>query len=180
MLSLSLTMAGLLVQYPAMGIRQAKQSDAAPLLEIYNPVVENTAASFELTPPTADEFALRIASSVDSHEWLVMEDADRLVGYAYATPHRAREAYRHSVETSVYVHTDYRRTGVGIKLYKALFDSLQSRDFHNAYAGITLPNEASVALHKSFDFEPIGIFREIGFKHSDWHDVSWWQRKINQ
>ena len=160
-------------------IRQAKPTDAAHLLEIYSPVVESTSVSFELVPPTADEFALRIASSIESHDWLVMEDAGRMAGYAYATPHRAREAYQYSVETSVYIHPDHREKGVGKKLYEALFVSLQSRGFHNAYAGITLPNEASIALHKSFGFESIGVFREIGFKHGGWHNVSWWQRKIN-
>ena len=160
-------------------IRQAKPSDAEQLLEIYRPVVENTTASFELVPPSADEFSIRIAAAIEHHEWLVMEDADRLTGYAYATPHRVREAYQYSVETSVYVHADCRVKGVGKKLYKALFVSLQSRDFHNAYAGITLPNDASVALHESLGFEPIGVFREIGFKHDDWHSVSWWQRRIS-
>jgi phosphinothricin acetyltransferase len=163
-----------------MNIRQAKPTDAAPLLEIYRPVVENTVASFELIPPTVDEFADRISSSIQRHEWLVMEDADRLAGYAYATPHRAREAYKHSVETSVYIHAEYRGKGLGKKLYEALFVSLGSHDFHNAYAGITLPNAASVALHKALGFESVGIFREIGFKHGDWHDVSWWQRKITK
>jgi len=162
-----------------MNIRQAKPADAALLLEIYSPIVKNTAASFELVPPTLNEFAHRIASSVKSHEWLVMEDAGRLVGYAYATPHRAREAYNHSVETSVYIHADYRGRRVGKLLYDALFDSLKSGDFHNAFAGITLPNKASVALHQTFGFEPVGVFREIGFKHGGWHDVSWWQRKIS-
>ena len=107
-----------------------------------------------------------------------MEDADCLAGYAYATPHRTREAYKHSVETSVYVHSDYRGKGVGRMLYESLFVSLRSHDFHNAYAGITLPNDASVALHKSLGFEPVGIFREVGFKYDSWHDVSWWQRNI--
>ena len=159
-------------------IRQAEPADAEQLLQIYSPVVKNTCTSFELTPPTENEFALRIATSIESHEWLVMEEAERLIGYAYATPHRSREAYKYSVETSIYIHNDYSRKGVGKKLYKALFVSLQSRNFHNAYAGITLPNEASVALHKSLGFEAIGICREIGFKHNEWQDVSWWQRKI--
>jgi len=163
----------------AMIIRQARPTDAALLLEIYRPVVENTVASFELIPPTKDEFAFRIASSIESHEWLVTEDAGLLTGYAYATPHRAREAYKYSVETSVYIHTDYRGKGLGKKLYKSLFRSLKTRDFHYAYAGITLPNVASIAMHKSFGFEPIGTFREIGFKRSEWHDVSWWQRAIS-
>jgi len=155
-----------------MNIRQAKRADANRLLNIYKPEVENIASSFELTPPDAYEFSRRIASCISSYEWLVMEDANCLAGYAYATPHRASGAYKHAVETTVYIHSDYRREGVGKKLYEALFVSLQSRDFHNAYAGKTLPNEASIALHKSIHFEPIGIFREIGFKFGDWHDVS--------
>jgi len=109
-----------------MSIRRAEPSDAALLLEIYRPVVENTTASFELIAPTVDEFALRIASSLESHDWLVMEDQNRLAGYAYATPHRAREAYKFSVETSVYVHADYRGKRIGKELYEALFTSLQS------------------------------------------------------
>jgi len=160
-------------------IRQAKLADAEQLLEIYRPIVQNTATSFELYPPTVQEFSLRIATCIESHDWLVMEEADKLIGYAYATPHRAREAYKHSVETSVYVHADYRGRGIGIMLYEALFLSLQMHDFHNAYAGIALPNKASIALHQSLGFKPIGIFREIGFKQGHWHDVSWWQRAID-
>jgi len=161
-----------------MKIRRAIPADAPELLEIYAPVVEQTAASFELTVPSEPEFAKRIASSTASHEWLVMESSDHLCGYAYATPHRPREAYRASVETSVYVSPTYHGQGIGKQLYEALFVSLQSRDFHNAYAGITIPNEASIALHRSMGFEPIGVFREVGFKQERWHDVSWWQRPI--
>jgi L-amino acid N-acyltransferase YncA len=162
-----------------MNIRQATPSDADQLLEIYRPIVETTAFSFELIPPTADEFAERIAASIDSHDWIVMEATSGLCGYAYATPHRAREAYKHSVETSVYIHDAHRGKGVGKRLYEALFVSLKSLDYHNAYAGITLPNSASIALHRSFGFEPVGVFREVGFKQGDWHDVSWWQRQIS-
>ena len=165
--------------FSIMKIRRAKPTDANQLLEIYRPVVENTAISFELTLPSEDDFAARIASSIVSHDWFVMEGTSGLCGYAYATPHRAREAYEHSVETSVYVDTNYRGQGVGKGLYQALFSSLASLGYHNAYAGITLPNEPSVALHKSLGFEPIGVFREIGYKFGRWHDVSWWQRGIN-
>lgn len=162
-----------------MNIRQARPDDAALLLNIYGPVVKDSTASFELTVPTVDEFSDRIASSIKNHEWVVMEHKDRLIGYAYATAHRVREAYKYSVETSVYIHADHRGQRIGKKLYESLFSSLQGMDFHNAYAGITLPNPGSVALHKSLGFKPIGVFEEIGFKHGSWHDVSWWQRKIS-
>lgn len=99
-------------------------------------------------------------------------------GYAYATAHRARQAYQPSVETSVYVGSKYQAEGIGKLLYEALFDSLRRRDFHNAYAGITLPNEGSVALHESLGFYPIGVFQEVGYKKGRWHDVGWWQRPI--
>ena len=83
-----------------------------------------------------------------------------------------------SVETSVYIDSNYRGKGIGKRLYQDLFTSLRSLGFHNAYAGITLPNDASVALHQSIGFEAIGIFREVGYKKSEWHDVSWWQRSV--
>ena len=92
--------------------------------------------------------------------------------------HRPREAYRFSAEVSVYVHPRFRGKGVGKKLYTALFDSIRKLGFHFAYAGITLPNDASVALHKACGFSEIGTFSEVGFKYDSWHDVSWWQRKI--
>ena len=161
-----------------MNIRTAKPTDAAALLEIYRPVVEETVTSFELAVPTADEFSERIKSVLQSHQWLVMENNDEIIAYAYASAHRAREAYKFSTETSVYVRSGNRGKGVAKTLYTALFDSIGDLGFHNAYAGIALPNDASIALHASCGFEEIGTFREIGFKFDRWHDVSWWQRSI--
>ena len=162
----------------AMQIRRATPGDAGLMLEIYSPIVEETAISFELVAPSEADFAKRIVSTLATHEWLVMMSGDRLCGYAYGTPHRAREAYKHSVETTVYVSREFQSLGVGKRLYEALFASLRALDYHNAYAGITMPNERSVALHKSIGFSPIGVFREVGFKKGQWHDVSWWQRAI--
>lgn len=161
-----------------MNIRRANPRDAAALLEIYRPVVEETATSFELVVPTVSEFSERIKAILDSHEWLVMESDGEIVGYAYAAPHRAREAYKFSTETSVYVSTGNRGQGIAKKLYTALFDSIRELGFHAAFAGIALPNEASIAFHSSCGFEEIGTFREIGFKFDQWHDVSWWQRRV--
>jgi phosphinothricin acetyltransferase len=159
-------------------IRQASSDDAAAMLEIYRPVVEDTAISFELAVPTVEDFASRIEKYLATHEWLVAEQDGEIAGYAYASPHRPRAAYRFSAEVSVYVHPQYQGKGVGMKLYAALFDSIRKRGFHHAYAGITLPNDASVALHKACGFSEIGTFSEVGFKYDCWHDVSWWQRKI--
>ena len=159
-------------------IRTATPKDAAPILEIYTPAVELTPASFELTPPSVPEFAERIRSYSDTHEWLIAQDDGNILGYTYATPHRPREAYRFSVETSVYVSEHARQRGVGRKLYSELFNRLSGKDFHNAFAGITLPNDASLNLHKAVGFTSIGVFREVGYKLGKWHSVSWWQRSI--
>ncbi len=161
-----------------MEIRQASKEDVAAMLEIYRPVVEDTATSFELAVPAIEDFAARVEKIVTTHEWLVADDNGEVAGYAYASPHRSREAYKHSAEVSVYVHTDYRGQGLGRDLYSALFDSIRQLGFHYAYAGIALPNESSIPLHAACGFVEIGTFSEVGFKHGAWHDVSWWQRKI--
>src|SRR5262249_19815665 len=103
----------------------------------------------------------------------------RCVGYAYGSPHRTRAAYRWSVETSAYVHDAFRRRGLGKQLYAELFVELERKGFRNAYAGITMPNEASVALHSSVGFESIGVFRSVGWKFGAWRDVAWMQRQIS-
>ena len=160
-------------------IRQAVASDAEQILGIYRPLVEDTAISFELTPPDAGEMATRIESALMSHEWLVADDAAGIAGYASASRYRAREAYRFSAETSVYIQDACRGKGLGRALYKALFDSLESRGFQRAYAAIALPNAASIALHKGMEFDEIGTFSAAGFKFDRWHDISWWQRAVS-
>jgi L-amino acid N-acyltransferase YncA len=159
-------------------IRRAKPSDCNQILAIYRPVVEDTAISLELIPPTSEEICRRIESALSSHEWLVAEGDNGIDGYAYASEYRPREAYKYAAETTVYIHQDRRGQGLGRALYKALFQSLGSLGFRRAYAGIALPNEPSIALHRSLGFEHIGVFNEAGFKFDRWHDVSWWQRKV--
>lgn len=159
-------------------IRLACDADAPGVAGIYRPVVEGGAASFELTAPDELEMALRIRNTLPSHPWLVGEEGGQIVGYAYATMHRSRGAYAWSVETSVYVAADFRRRGVGTGLYRSLFAVLAAQGYVNAFAGIALPNPGSVALHESLGFEPIGVFRSVGFKKGRWHDVGWWQRAV--
>jgi L-amino acid N-acyltransferase YncA len=156
-------------------IRLALESDADAMAAIYRPIVETTTISFEAVPPTAEELARRVTETTTSHPWLVCERGGQVAGYAYASPHRSRAAYRWSVDTSVYVANDHQRAGVGRGLYVSLFAILAAQGFFNAYAGIALPNPASVALHESLGFEKIGVYRRVGFKHGAWHDVGWWQ-----
>jgi len=162
----------------SMKIRIAVSEDASQILEIYTPIVETTAISFELDVPSIHEITKRIEIYTQSHEWLVAENSGAVLGYAYATPHRSRDAYKYSVETSVYIRDDARESGIGKQLYRELFKKLKNKGFHSAFAGIAQPNAASEALHQSVGFKSIGIFEEIGFKHNKWHNVSWWQRRI--
>ncbi len=161
----------------------AKVRDASPLdgeacAAIYAPYVTGTGITFEIQPPTAAEMAQRIADAQATHAWMVLEDEGRVIGYAYAGPMKPRAAYRWSCEVSVYLEQGRRRTGGGRALYEALFDRLIERGFRTAVAGMTLPNDASVGLHKALGFEPVGTYRKIGWKLDSWHDVAWAQRQL--
>ena len=162
-----------------MHIRSATVDDAQAIQAIYAPIVTDTVISFEDVPPSVDEMAARIAATLQSHPYLVAERDGRVVGYAYAGSHRSRAAYRRSVDVSAYVADDARRAGIGGTLYRHLLADLQERGYHAAFAGIALPNAASVALHEAVGFRPVGIYREVGFKFDRWHDVGWWQRLID-
>jgi phosphinothricin acetyltransferase len=152
--------------------------DAAACAAIYAPHVEGSAVSFEEQAPSAEDLAARIEHYGASHAWLVAEREGRVVGYAYATAYNERPAYRWSTSVSVYIAAECRSRGVGRALYEALFERLRERGFRMACAGITLPNEASVALHESLGFEQVGLNREIGWKHGAWRDVGWWQLEL--
>ncbi|HSR94617.1 MAG TPA: arsinothricin resistance N-acetyltransferase ArsN1 family B [Solirubrobacterales bacterium] len=152
--------------------------DAAACVAIYAPHVETGATSFEQEPPSPAELAERIAATAKTYPWLVAERNGDVVGYAYACPHRARPAYRWAVEVSVYVAAGQHRTGVGRALYRELIERLRRQGFQIACAGITLPNEASVALHESLGFVAVGVYRRIGWKAGAWRDVGWWQLEL--
>lgn len=152
--------------------------DAGACAAIYAPHVESSPVSFEERAPDATEMAARIERYGVSHAWLVAEREGQVVGYAYATAFNERPAYRWSASVSVYVAEEARGSGVGRALYEALFDRLRERGFRMACAGITLPNGASVGLHKSLGFEQTGLNREIGWKEGAWRDVGWFQLEL--
>jgi L-amino acid N-acyltransferase YncA len=159
-------------------IRLARENDAEVLAAIYSPFVEQTAVSFETNPPGIDQMRHRIVETTVAYPWLVCEVEGKVVGYAYATQHRVRAAYRWSVDTSAYVGAAHLRRGIGRGLYASLFDVLRAQGFFNAYAGITLPNVASVGLHEAVGFEKLGTYEKVGYKLGEWHDVGWWQRVL--
>jgi L-amino acid N-acyltransferase YncA len=161
-------------------VRDASDADVDRLLAIYRPFVVDTAVSFELAPPSADEFRQRVRTAQSRWAWLVAERDGQVAGYAYGSSFRTRPAYRWSVETSAYLHPDHRGRGIGRALYEELFRVLVAKGYCTAYAGIALPNEPSVEFHKALGFAPVGVFRRAGWKFGRWHDVSWWQRVLRE
>jgi phosphinothricin acetyltransferase len=160
-------------------IRSAGPADAAAVRDIYAPFVSDSATSFEAEPPDVATMAQRIEELREKFPWLVYEAGGTVLGYAYASPHRhVRKAYQWCVEVSIYLHPDARRRGVGRALYGALFDLLVRQGYVNAYAGVTLPNPASLGLHQSLGFQPVGVYARIGFKFGRWHDVAWLQLRL--
>ena len=155
-------------------------ADAHAVQEIYAPFILDNATSFETVVPDLAEIRRRIEAQRERYPWLVFEASRAVVGYAYASAHRARQAYQWSVDVSVYVDRRFHRRRVGRSLYLALFDLLRRQRFVNAYAGITLPNPSSVGLHESLGFEPIGVYRRVGFKFDQWHDVAWLHLRLSE
>ena len=157
------------------GLRLATEADAPSIAQIYAPSVIASVTSFELVAPGPEEMAARIGKVLAHAPWLVLVRAHEIVGYAYASRHRDPAAYLWSVNTSVYVRSDQKRTGAGRALYRALLQLLRIQGFYSAYAGIALPNDASVGLHEAMGFRPIGVYNAVGFKAGEWRDVGWWQ-----
>jgi L-amino acid N-acyltransferase YncA len=158
-----------------MQIRLATKDDAETIAAIYAPFVSDSHTSFETDPPDGAEMATRIDHKLPRFPWLVADEGGVVIGYAYAGPHRERAAYAWSVEVSVYIAETARRRGVARRLYETLFDLLHRQGFRTAYAGITLPNPASVRFHEAMGFTPVGLYRNVGWKHGQWRDVGWWE-----
>jgi phosphinothricin acetyltransferase len=156
------------------------ERDAAACAAIYAPYVSDGVASFETAPPDAAEMEQRIARNWATHPWLVAERDGRVAGFAYGCPHRTRAAYRWAADVSVYVGADHQRSGVGRALYEALLPLLRAQGICTVCAGVTLPNPASVALHEAMGFQPVGVYRSIGWKFGAWHDVGWWQLELER
>ena len=159
-------------------VRRARSDDAAAIGDIYAPLVTDSAFTFDVEPPTIAGIRADMAATGGRLPWLVAERAGEVVGWARATPHNTRPAYRWAVNTSVYVRADVRSEGVGRLLYENLLEVLTRQAYVTAVALIVLPNDASVALHTAVGFEHRGVLREVGYKLGSWRDVGWWQRRL--
>lgn len=158
----------------AITLRVARPEDAAGVLAIYGPCCESSAISFELVAPSVEQMAERIENISATYPWLICDLDGDVAGYVYACQHRERAAYRWAVDVAVYVAESCRRRGVGQALYQTLFSILRRQGFYKAFAGITLPNPASVGLHEAVGFRPIAVYRGVGYKLGQWLDVGWW------
>jgi len=148
------------------------ERDAAACSALYAPYVLGSVASFEADPPAPDAMAARMAAS---HAWLVAEQDGTALGYACGSPHRERAAYRWAADVAIYVDAEHQRAGIGRALYTRLLARLRDAGLWTACAGITLPNDASEALHRALGFAEVGTYRRIGWKAGAWHDVRWFQ-----
>ena len=162
-----------------MSIRVATAEDAAAIQGIYAPIVERTFISFETDPPSIAEMQRRIVTTLETLPWLVhLDRAGDVAGYAYAAKHGERRAYEWSVNVSVYLREDARGNGMGRRLYEQLLPMLTALGYYQAFAGIALPNPASVALHEGLGFSPLGVYRNVGHKLGSWRDVGYWQLEL--
>jgi L-amino acid N-acyltransferase YncA len=157
------------------GVRPASIQDAAACLAIYRPYVETTAISWEIDVPTVGEMAARIGGLRATHEWLVLERDEQIIGFAYGQPLKRLATFQWSAETGIYVAVGHHRAGGGRELYTQLLRRLTERGYRQAFAGITQPNEASNSFHRSFGFQDAGLYRRAAWKHDCWHDVAWMQ-----
>ncbi len=161
-------------------IRVIRESDAAATLEIYKPYVLHSAVTFEYEVPSVEDFSERIKTITQEYPWLVVLHNGIIVGYGYAHKHRIRTAYQWSPELSIYLANQFQSNGIGSILYETLFAILKLQGFHNVYAGVSLPNDQSLAFHRKLGFAEVGIFKKIGYKHGQWLDTHWFQKQIHE
>jgi phosphinothricin acetyltransferase len=154
-------------------IRLAVDDDAESIQAIYAPYVRETVISFELEPPNVGMMRERIRKMVVALPWLVCEHDGAITGYAYASKHRERLAYQWSVDVTAYVVPGFHRSGIGRGLYTSLCALLRLQGYYSAFAGVALPNDASVGLHRAVGFVPIGVYPNVGYKLGKWHNVAW-------
>lgn len=160
--------------------RVATPVDARQILDIYAPYIKNTSFTFETEVPTIQEFAERISHYLESWPWLVCEVGGMIAGYAYAGRYRERTGYQWCTECSIYMHEQFRKKGIGRKLYQQLFEILKRQGFRNVYAVINTPNDNSVDFHEHCGFSFFAMYENVGWKLGKWKNVGWWRLILNE
>jgi phosphinothricin acetyltransferase len=164
-----------------MSLRPVKLDDAAQIAQIYNYYIKNTHHTFETEPLSVDEMRKRIGEIGEKYPYLVFEEDGEILGYAYAAQFKLRQAYAYSAEVSIYVKSEAKQRKIGTQLYVKLFDQLAETNVHAIFAGIALPNDASIIFHERFGFEKVAHFKDVGYKLGRWIDVGYWEmiNKVN-
>ncbi|MEW4925235.1 N-acetyltransferase family protein [Algibacter sp. 2305UL17-15] len=160
-------------------IRTLQTGDTQALLEIYNYYVVNTVVTFDIEPLSFEVFQGKISSINAEYPFLVYEDQNEILGFAYGSKFRPKPAYNFSVESTVYIKHTAHGKQIGTQLYKALIGQLKQTEAHTVLGVLTIPNEASVKLHKKFGFKEVAHLKEVGLKFGKWHDVGIWQLKLH-
>ena len=158
-----------------MNIRSVNIGDAAQIAEIYNYYIQHTHHTFETEPLSGEEMQQRVAEISANYPYLVADEDGEILGYAYATQFRLRQAYEYAAEVSIYVKNEAKQKKIGTQLYVKLFDELAETNVHAIMAGIALPNFASVVFHERLGFEKVAHFKEVGYKLGRWIDVGYWE-----
>lgn len=163
-----------------MTVRSATSADLPAVKTIYDEQVAHGISTFDVEPPPLTSWEHRLASTEVGDHFLVADLGDQggVVGYAYSSTYRPRPAYRHTRETSVYLHPSAQGRGVGRSLYDELLRRLRADGIRTALAVVALPNPASQGLHRACGFEPLGVMREVGHKFDRWIDTEWWQLSL--
>lgn len=161
-----------------MTIRDARRSDIPAMLAIYAPFVEHTAVSFEYDVPTEAEFARRLEEHQAAFPWLVCEENERVMGYAYAGRAFERAAYGWNAEISCYLAPELRGRGVGRRLYARIEEILTRLGYYKLFAVVTSANAPSVAFHRALGFRDAACFRNVGYKQGGWYDVLWLEKTL--
>jgi phosphinothricin acetyltransferase len=159
-------------------VRLATTDDAAAVADIYGHYVVHSPATFEEVVPSTAEMAQRIDDVLLQFPFFVAVIDDTVAGYAYASPYAVRASYRWSTTVGIYLHHEQRRKGLGRALYAELLPAVRRQGYVRAYAGITMPNEASIGLHEAIGFYPVGTYSAVGYKLGDWRDVGWWEYQL--
>ena len=161
-----------------MSIRFAQEADLPAILAIYAPYVENTAISFEYTVPTLSDFTLRFQNITRQFPWLVWEEDDIILGYAYGSAPFERAAFGWCAEASVYLHPDAHRRGIGKALYGVLEELLKLQGYTKVYALVTTDNAPSMAFHLACGYRHLALFPDCGFKFGKWYGLYWLEKPL--